>query len=115
PAAAVTTAAALAARSVRAAAGVVDDPDVGLPVLAGIPLAVDVNGRQAVGEDIVARLGEGMRVQDSHSATAPGMCSECGIAGPIRAPIRVCTRTQGSNGSPSGRVQCAYRSMGMEG
>jgi hypothetical protein len=56
-----------------------------------------------------------MRVQDSHSATVPVMRSECGMAGPMRAPILVCTRTQGSNGSPSGRVQRAYRSIGIVG
>jgi hypothetical protein len=48
-----------------------------------------------------------MRVHDSHSPTVPVMCNEWGMAGPMRAPIRVCTRTHGSNGSPSGRVQRA--------
>ena len=37
----------------------------------------------------------------------PVMCSEWGIAGPMRAPRRICVRIQGSNGVPSGRVQCA--------
>ena len=43
------------------------------------------------------------------------MCSERGSAGPVRAPIRVCTRTHGSNGVPSSRTQQAYRSIGMVG
>ena len=48
-------------------------------------------------------------------ATEPVMCIERGSAGPVRAPIRVCTRTHGSNGEPSSRTQQAYRWIGMVG
>jgi hypothetical protein len=87
--------------------GGVDEPDVGFPVLAHVAFAVDVDGRQAGREDIVTGLGDRICVHDSHCSTVPVMCSDRGMAGPMRAPRRVCTRIQGSNGDPSGRVQRA--------
>ena len=44
---------------------------------------------------------------DSHSATVPVIVWDRGATVRIRAPMRRCRRSQGSNGKPSGRVHAA--------
>jgi len=71
-----------------------DHPDVRFPVLAGVLLTVDVHRGQPRREKYSPVSGNGIWTHDSHSATAPVMCIERGIAGPILAPSRVCTRSK---------------------
>ena len=80
-------------------------PDVGLPVVAQVRLAIDVQRREPFGKTYSPDSGKAISVHDSQSVTLPVMCSERGSGVATRAPSRSWTRIHGSSSSPSSRRQ----------
>ena len=96
-------------------AGPVVHPDVRLDVDSSIRRQIHLDRLERTRHDVRPVAGNRIPVHSSQSAMVPGMIIDSAQTFSIVAPARACTRSHGSNGSPSSVVQVMYSPIGVSG